>query len=143
MLENASRTPQKILGENILQMFLIREEVVVITGDLPSNEGSAWLYSSADDHGWSIQKKADLHGFPPVVGRSGERLLLAYGDAISIMEDFHERQIAALPKLEVQPNSIAQDAKGDIYVGMNAFVVRLASDRNSYSQQWFTQKECL
>jgi hypothetical protein len=143
VLDNASRTPRTILSENILQMYLIREGVVVITGDLPSNEGSVWLYSNAEDHGWSIQKRAVLHGFPKVVGRSRERLLLAYGDAISIMDDFHERQITALPTLEVQPNSIAQDAKSDIYVGMNAFVLRLVSDRNHYSQQWFTQKECL
>jgi hypothetical protein len=30
--------------------------------------------------------------------------------------------------LDVHPNSIAQNAKGDIYVGMNAFVVRLIPD---------------
>jgi hypothetical protein len=30
--------------------------------------------------------------------------------------------------LDVHPNSIAQDAKGDIYVGTNAFVVRLIPD---------------
>ena len=32
------------------------------------------------------------------------------------------------PLLDVHPNSIAQDAKGYIYVGMNAFVVRLIPD---------------
>jgi hypothetical protein len=115
----------------------------VITGDLSSNTGSAWLYSDANGHGWSIQKKADLRGYPRVIGKSGDHLLFAYGDAVSVMETFNERQIAALPMLDVRPNSITQDVKGDIYVGMNAFVVRLVSDRNGYTQQWFTQRECL
>lgn len=121
----------------------MQDGVEVITGDLASNKGSAWLYSNAEGHGWSIQKKADLRGYPRVIGKSGDRMLFAYGDAVSIMENFNERQIAALPLLDVRPNSIAQDAKGDIYVGMNAFVVRLVSGRNGYTQQWFTQPECL
>jgi hypothetical protein len=143
VLENSDRVPREILSKNVLQMFPMRDGVVVITGYLPANEGSVWLYSNAEGHGWSIQKKADLHGYPKVIGKSGESMLLAYGDAVSIMDEFHERQITALPLLEVRPNSIAKDAEGNIYVGMNAFVVRLVSDRNGYSQQWFTQRECL
>ena len=143
VLEDSNRRPREILSKNVLQMFPMQDGVEVITGDLPSNKGSAWLYSNAEGHGWSIQKKADLHGYPRVIGKGGDRTLFAYGDAVSIMENFNERQIAALPMLEVHPNSIAQDAKGDIYVGMNAFVVRLVSDRNGYTQQWYTQRECL
>ena len=122
VLEHASQTPREILSKNVLQMFVVRTGVTVITGDLQDNKGSVWLYANTGDRGWSIQKKADLHGYPKVIGKSGERILLAYGDAISVMENFSERQIATLPLLEVRPNSIAQDAKGDIYVGMNAFV---------------------
>ena len=59
-------------------------------------------------------------------------MLFAYGDAVSIMENFNERQIASLPMMDVRPNSIAQDTRGDIYVGMNAFVVRVVSNRNGY-----------
>jgi hypothetical protein len=59
------------------------------------------------------------------------------------MENFSERQIAALPMLEVHPNSVAQDATGDIFVGTSTFIVRLVSNRNGYSQQWFTQRDCL
>jgi len=143
VLEGSDRTSREILSKNVLQMFPMRGGVAVITGDLPSNVGSAWFFSNTEGHGWSIQKKADLHGYPKVIGRSGDRMLFAYGDAVSIMEDFSERQIAAFPLLDVRPNSIAQDAKGDVYVGMNAFVVRLVSDRLGYSQQWFTQGECL
>ena len=143
LLEDSNRTPREILSENILQMFSMHDGVKVITGDLESNKGSAWLYSNAEGHGWVIQKKVDLRGYPKVIGESGERILFAYGDAVSIMENFNERQIATLPMLEVFPNSIAQDAKGDVYVGMNAFVVRLVSGRNGIAQQWFTQRECL
>ena len=143
VLEDRSRMPLKILSQNILRMFPMQADVAVITGDLESNKGSAWLYSNEEGHGWSIQKKADLHGFPIVAGINGDRILFAYGDTVSVMENFNERQVAALPILNIRPNSIAQDAKGDIYVGVNAFVVRLVSDRNGYKQQWFTQRDCL
>jgi hypothetical protein len=143
VLEGSNRTAREILNKNVLQMVSMKDGVAVITGDLPSNVGSAWLYSNADGHGWSIQKKAELHGFPKIIGSSGERILLGYGDAISIMDDFHERRITGLPMMELQPGSIAQDARGDIYIGMNAFVVRLVSNRDGYLQQWFTQDGCL
>jgi len=143
VLEGNKQSPREILSKNILQMFPMHGGIVVITGYLPANEGSIWFYSNAEAHGWSLQKKADLHGYPRVVGKSGDRILLAYGDGVSIMEDFNERQIAALPLLGIHPNSIAQDARSNIYLGMNAFVVRLVSDRKGYSQQWFTQRDCL
>jgi len=142
VLDGSNQSPRNILSKNVLQMFPVRDGVAVITGDLPRNEGSVWLYSNAEGHGWSIRKEAELHGYPKVIGKSGDRILLAYGDAVAILKDFNERQIAALPLLEIWPNSLAQDAKGDVYVGMNAFVVRLVSDRNGYSQQWFTQPDC-
>ena len=143
VLEGANQTPQEILSKNVLQMSPTHGGVVVITGDLPANEGSIWLYSDSGGHGWSIQKKADLRGYPEAIGGNGDRALLAYGDAVSIMEQFNEQQIAAIPLLEVHPNSIAQDVNGNIYVGTDAFVVRLVSGRDSYSQQWFTQSDCI
>lgn len=143
LLENSNQTPQKILEKNVLQMFPASSGVIVITGDLPANEGSIWFYSDEGGHGWSIRKKADLHGYPIAIGRSGDRILFAFGDAVSVMEQFNEHQIADLPLLDVHPNSIAEDGNGNIYVGMDAFVVRLARDRNGYSQEWFTQGDCL
>lgn len=140
---SSNQTTREILSKNVLQMFPMRDGVTVITGDLPSNEGSVWFYSKGGNNGWSIQKKANLHGYPRITGKRGDRLLFAYGDAVSTMENFNERQIAPLPLLDVHPNSIAQDAKGDIYVGMNAFVVRLVPAPNGYSPQWFTQGDCL
>ena len=123
VLEGSNRTSREILNKNVLQLVSMKNGIAVITGDLASNVGSAWLYSNDDGHGWSIQKKAELHGFPKIIGSSGERILLGYGEAISIMDDFDERQITELPMMELQPSSIADDAKGDIYVGMNVFVV--------------------
>jgi hypothetical protein len=143
VLEGSNRTRREILTKSVLHMFPTRDGVEVITGDLAANEGSVWLYSKSEGKDWLIQKKSDLHGYPKVAATSGERILLAYGDSVSIMENFNERQLAALPFMGARLNSIAQDAKGDIYVGMNAFVVRLVSDRNGYSQQWFTQRGCL
>ena len=143
VLKSTDQTQHKILGKNVLRMFLTPGGVIVITGDLPANEGSIWFYSDAGGRGWSIQKKADLHGYPKAIGKSGDRILFAFGDGVSIMGEFIEHQIADLPLFDVRPNSIAQDGNGNIYVGMNAFVVRLAPDRSGYSQQWFTQGDCL
>jgi len=124
-------------------MFPTRDGIEVITGDLAANDGSVWLFSKSDGSEWAIQKKADLHGYPKAAATTGNRTLLAYGDSVSIMENFSERQIAVLPLLGTWPNSIVQDGRGDVYIGMNAFVVRLVSDRNGYSQQWFSQRDCL
>jgi hypothetical protein len=99
VLEDSNRTPREILSKNVLQMFPMQDGVEVITGDIPSNTGSAWLYSIAEGHGWSIQKKADLRGYPRVIGTSGDRMLFAYGDAVSIMENFSEHQSRLFPCL--------------------------------------------
>ncbi len=141
--EKSNGNSRQILSKNVLQMYPMRDGVVVVTGSLDANDGSVWLYSEAAGHGWQISKKADLHGYPRTIGKNGDRMLFAYGDGVSTMEDFGEKQIATLPLLETYPNSIAQDARGNIYIGMNVFVVRLLSDPNGYTQQWFTQRECL
>jgi len=142
--EKSNGTPREILSKNVLQMYPMQDGVVVVTGRPDANDGSVWLYSEAAGHSWHISEKAGLHGYPRTIGKNGDRMLFAYGDAVSTMEeDFRERQIATLPLLETYPNSIAQDAKGNIYIGMNGFVVRLLSERNGYTQQWFTQRECL
>jgi hypothetical protein len=141
--EKSNGTPREILSKNVLQMYPMRDGVVVVTGRLDANDGSVWMYSEVAGHGWQISEKAGLHGYPKTIGKNGDRMLFAYGDSVSTMEDFRERQIATLPLLGTYPNSIAQDAKGNIYIGMNGFVVRLLSDRSGYTQQWFTQRECL
>ncbi len=141
--ENGNGNSREILSENVLKMYPMRDGVVVVTGRLDANEGSVWLYSEAAGHSWQINRKAHLHGYPRTIGKKGDRILFAYGDAVSMMEDFRERQIATLPLLETYPNSIAQDANDNIYIGMDGFVVRLLSDRQSYSQQWFTRPECM
>ena len=65
--------PKKILlNENILQLFVLEHGVAVITGYLPANEGSIWLYAKVDGGTSAIQKKADLSGCPKVIGRSGK-----------------------------------------------------------------------
>lgn len=144
VVDAAGGATRKILDENILQMFALEHGVAVITGYLPANEGSVWFYMKADGSNSSIQKKADLNGFPKVIGRSGNRILIAYGDGVSVIDsDFNNRLIAKLPILYVLPNSIVQDATGNIYVGMNAFVVRLVPAPSGYLQEWFTQRACL
>lgn len=144
MVDTAGGAPRKILDKNILQMIALENGVAVITGYLPANEGSVWLYTKVNGSNSTIQKKADLNGYPKVVGRGDNRILLVYGNGVSVVDsDFNNRLISRLPIINVQPNSVAQDATGSIYVGMNAFVVRLVPGRAGYSQEWFTQRACL
>jgi hypothetical protein len=136
--------PRTILHENVLQMYSSGNGVVVIAGDLPANQGSIWLFAKAEGRDWSIEKKTDLSGYPRAIGQSGDDILLAYGDGVSVVDSgFKEHRIANLPLLDIRPNSIARVAESDIYVGMNAFVVRLALGNNGYSQEWLTEQACL
>lgn len=136
--------PRTILHKNVLKMYSSRNGAVVIAGDLPANEGSIWLFAKAAGRDWSIEKKTDLSGYPRAIGQSGDDILLAYGDGVSVVDSgFKEHRIANLPLLEISPNSIARVEKSDIYVGTNAFVVRLALGTNGYSQEWLTEQVCL
>lgn len=143
VIEGANKLPRKILSVNVLQMIPTQGGVAVITGDLQENQGSVWVYSKSAHDGWSVQKRADLHGFPMITGQSGNRILFAYIDGVSVMKDFKESFLATLPLLRLKPNSIAQGSDGNVYLGMRGLVVRLVPDRNGYSQQWFTKPYCL
>lgn len=137
--------PLMILQRNVLQMFSSDAGVVVIVGDLNANQGSVWLFAKNSSHERAIEMKTDLRGYPRVAEQRGDDILLVYGEGVSVVESgFKERKIADLPLLELHPNSTARVARSDIYVGMKAFVVRLALGANGgYSQQWLTEQGCL
>lgn len=143
LLDAKGNLPRKILDKNVLALLQARPGVLVIAGSLPANEGSVWLYSTIDDR-WTIEKKVELSNYPFAVGKSKDGILLVSGDGIYQVDDgFNIRQIAALPLLQTHPNSITEDANGGIYVGMQAFVVRLVPDHTGFTHEWFAGDGCL
>lgn len=144
LLDAKGAPPKKILDKNVLRILQEKSAFLVITGSLPANEGSVWLYSNVGSRGWLIEKKTDLHGYPNVIQKSNDGILLVDGDGVYLLNDaFKVRQLADLPLMQTHPNSIAEDSSGAIYVGMEAFVVRLVPDHSGYTHEWFAGEGCL
>lgn len=136
--------PEKILDGGVLEIIPTRTGFLVITGSLPRNEGTLWLYSSAINQESTIEKKADLHGYPLAVLETPRGIWLANGDSIYLLDDkFKVQNLIDMPWLQLHPNSIAEDTRGAIYVGMQAFVVRLTPARTGYMREWFAGDGCL
>jgi hypothetical protein len=74
--------PKKILDEDVLQIIPTRKGFLIITGSLPRNEGTLWLYPSTVNHESTIEKKADLHGYPMAIPATTSGIWLANGDSI-------------------------------------------------------------
>lgn len=144
LLDAKGEPPREILDKNVLQMLQVPSGILVITGNLPENEGSVWLYSNRNGQGWTIEQKAELTRYPRVIGRSKEGILLVNGDSVDLVDDvFRVRRVAVLPLLQVQPNSVVEDGSGAIYIGMQAFVIRLVPSHLGYTHEWFAGSGCL
>ncbi len=144
VLNVSSEVPKRLLDKNVRQIIPVKSGFAVITGNLSFNEGTVWLYSKGNAGIWSIEKKADLNGYPKAIRNGGSGILLVRGDGVDLVDaDFKVRRLAELPLLEVHPNSVAEDARGSIYIGMDAFVVRLVPNQTGYEHEWFAGKKCL
>jgi hypothetical protein len=136
--------PKKILDANVLQIISTRKGFLIVTGSLPSNEGALWLYSKSNNQDWTIDKKADLHGYPLAAFETPDGIWVANGDSIYRLDDtFRVQNHTDMPWLQLHPNSIATDNSGAIYVGMQAFVVRLTPTKTGYRHEWFVGNGCL
>ena len=136
--------PEKILDGDVLQIIPAREGFLIVTGSLPSNEGALWLYSKSINQEWTIEKKADLHGYPLAAYETTSGIWLANGDSIYLLDDkFKVQNHNDMPWLQLHPNSIAADNSGAVYVGMQAFVVRLTPTGTGYMREWFVGDGCL
>jgi hypothetical protein len=136
--------PEKILDGDVLQIVPAREGFLIITGSLPSDEGALWRYSKSLNREWTIEKKADLHGYPQASYETASGIWLATGDSIYLLDDkFEVQNHNDMPWLQLHPNSIAADNSGAVYVGMQAFVVRLTPTGTGYRHEWFVGDGCL
>ena len=115
-----------LLKMNVLTLFPSKAGEIVITGDLPMNQGSIWLVPNGMAQAGQIEKKIELSGYTHLAAKNGDDILLVYREGVSIVDSgYKERRIANLPLLDIYPNSIARVGSSDIYIGMKAFVVRL------------------
>ena len=146
-ITDAKGVPVKsILEENVIDLLKVKSGVLVFTGlrHLSVDQGSVWLYGKNADQSWSIKKLYEFDGEPTAVyGGDRDILVATHHGIFHLDQSLGLRQIATLPMFQTYPNSITEDAKGRIYIGMNAFVVRLVPTKAGYSHDWFTRSECL
>jgi hypothetical protein len=137
---------QHILDKNVLQLLPVRSGVLVLTGlrHLDLDEGALWLYEKNSTGSWSIRKLADLDAEPSFASSVGRDIFVVDHRGVSRLDQaLNIRRIASLPLDDLRPVSVAEDAQGRIYLGMNAFVVRLVPSDSGYVQEWFTKPGCL
>lgn len=136
---------KRLLDKNVLQLMPSKSGVLVFTGllHLGLDEGEVWLYSKSSDANWSIRKLADLNGKPSVISSENGNILAVGGHGVYRLDQALNLTETSLPFYQTFPNSISEDAHGRIYVGMNAFVVRLVPTKTGYTHEWFTRSECL
>lgn len=136
---------KRLLDTNVLQLLPWKSGVLVFTGllHLGVDEGAVWLYSKGSDGNWSIKKVADLNGKPSVISSANGNVLAVGGHGVSRLDQALNLTEVTLPFAQVFPNSITEDVHGRIYVGMNAFVVRLVPAKTGYTHEWFTKPGCL
>jgi len=136
---------KRLLDTDVLQLLPSKLGVLVFTGllHLSFDEGAVWLYSKGSDGIWSIKKIADLNGKPSAISSANGDVLAVGGHGVSRLDQALNLTEITLPFAQVFPNSIAEDAHGSIYVGMNAFVVRLVPAKTGYTHEWFTKPGCL
>jgi hypothetical protein len=119
--------------------------VLVFTGllHLSVDEGAVWLYSKSSNDNWSLRKLADLDGKPNVISSGNGDVVAVGGHGVYRLDQALNLTETSFPFALTFPNSISEDAYGRIYVGMNAFVVRLTPAKTGYTHEWFTKSECL
>jgi hypothetical protein len=136
---------KRLLDTNVLQLLPSKSGVLVFTGllHLSVDEGAVWLYSNGSDGNWSIKKIAALNGKPSVISSANGDVLAVGAHGVSRLDQALNLTEITLPFAQVFPNSITEDVHGSIYVGMNAFVVRLVPAKTGYTHEWFTKPGCL
>jgi hypothetical protein len=143
LLTDEGHPPRKLLDGPVLQIIPVATGFLITTGSLTRNVGTLWLYSRADTQEWIVEKKADLRGYPLAVLETTSGIWLADGDSIYRLDDrFNIHDLFDMPWLQLHPNSIAADNSGAIYVGMQAFVVRLTPTETGYRREWFAGNGC-
>jgi len=103
-----------------------------------------WLFYKDQGDRWSIRKIADLDGHPSAINNNNGRTVIVTSHGVSLVnQESGAKEIASLPFAQIYPNSVAEDIHGQIYIGMNAFVVRLIPTKAGYADEWFTKPHCL
>jgi ligand-binding sensor domain-containing protein len=136
---------KRLLDTNVIQLLPSKSGVLVFTGLLHMgvDEGAVWLYSKSSDGNWSIRKLADLDGSPSVISSANGDALTVGDHGVYRLDQALSLTEVSLPFIQTHPNSITEDTHGRIYIGMNAFVVRLVPAKTGYRHEWFTKPECL
>ncbi len=142
-----NRAPvRQLLTDNVIQLLPVKSGALIVTGllHLSIDRGALWLFYKDQGGRWSVKKIADLDGHPSAIYNKNGRTVIVTGHGVSrVNQKSGARETASLPFAQTYPNSVAEDTRGQIYIGMNAFVVRLIPTKTGYADEWFTKPRCL
>jgi hypothetical protein len=107
------------------------------------DRGALWLFYKDQREQWSINKIAELDGHPSAIYNNRSTVIVTGHGVTLVNQESAAKEIASLPFAQTYPNSVAEDARGQIYIGMNAFVVQLIPTKTGDADEWFTKPHCL
>lgn len=146
-LIGANGTESKtLLNMNVRKLLPTNEGVLVFTGlrHLSFDKGALWVFEKNRTRGWSVRLLADLTAAPDFAIVAGKHILIVDSRGFSSFnQEGKLMREASLPLKGLHPYSATEDVKGEVYLGLRGFVVRLTPSNSGYSQEWFSRRGCL
>ena len=122
-----------------------RRLAVVGLAHAGTDSGEIWELIEGADGEWRARWVGDLGSAPQAIAGAPDGTVLVLTNRAGLRRvqgtDRPER-IAEVTYAGLQPRSMAISESGEIYIGMNRFVVRLTPTQGSYQEAWFVPEGC-
>lgn len=137
---------ERLVNENVQGIAMLGSRIVVLTGlaHLSMDTGHAFDLTHGHEGRWRAGLRTDL-------GASPLAFTVQPDMSIMFMTFSGVRRLEPNGKVEqlsdgdfgfLYPGSVAVLPSGEIYVGMNLYVMRLTPSNAGYREEWFIPKEC-
>ena len=143
------REKKKLSNENIHAIAPRGKELLVLAGLAhgATDEGKVYSYQSATQQAGNLDQIADLSSAPgaALVEKDGSVLIATQTRIVALDGSNQLRVLFQNNDMSLlYPHSIAEDAAGNIFVGMRYFILRLRRNAGGeYTPQWYAHNRCV
>jgi hypothetical protein len=140
---NAKARPEFLRQENILELRVVKDGILIITGldHMGLNSGALFFWQRGDTE---LSGRLPLPGTPIAVVEAGDGEFLALTDDAVLSVRFNERAVTLIGHglLWDSPNSMARSPDGRIAIGTNRFLSIWTPKHGAYTEQLFVKEDC-
>ncbi|MCU0280082.1 MAG: hypothetical protein MUE31_14485 [Candidatus Nanopelagicales bacterium] len=136
---------RRVLPFNISELRLSTGgDALAFAGTAHFDVDAGWVYQlNVNGRQVDVRLLGSLDGRACVADRDDTGFLAVTNHGVwSVRADAEPRRLAAVDLMWLLPNSIARAPDGAIYVGMNAFVLRLRASGDLYEPEWLLPVAC-